>query len=43
MSGLLEAWFTGAEGVCPVDHTVGFVAITTLSPITPTIIQLRIC
>lgn len=43
MSRLLEARFTGAERVCPIDDTVGFVSITTLSPVTPAVIQLCIC
>lgn len=43
MTRLLKAWFTGAEGVCPIDHTVGLVSITTLSPITPAVIQLCVC
>lgn len=43
MTRLLKAWFTGAEGVSPIDHTVGLVSITTLSPVTPAVVQLCVC
>lgn len=38
VSGLLEAWFAGAEGIRAICYTVGFIPITTLCPVTPTVI-----
>lgn len=38
VSDLVEAWFAGAEGVCAIGDTVGFIAIATLSPVAPTVI-----
>lgn len=35
---LLEAWFAGTEGVCAIGDAVGLVSITTLSPVTPTVV-----
>lgn len=43
VSRLLEARFAGAERVCAVGDAVGLVAIATLSPVTPAVIQFGFC
>ncbi len=39
VSCLPETWFAGAEGVCAVGDTVSLVSITTLSSVTPAVVQ----
>lgn len=38
MSCLLEAWFTGAEGVCAIRDTVRLISITTLCTVAPAVV-----
>lgn len=39
----LEARFAGAEGVCAIYHTVGFVPVNTHCPVTAAVAQHVVC
>lgn len=42
VSNLLETWFAGTEGVRAVGDAVGLISIAALSPVIPTVVQLRV-